>query len=138
MPPTFYVRRRELDWVPWATTLLITALGAVACKPNAPHEPPHVLVPPSPVERSAYGVCPPQAVRCDPARLRMLQDSLAAMQKRHRSRDSLRTSPPLRQNWREWRFYLLGENTPENRAQADEDRFGGLADEQGGRRSGGP
>ncbi|CAN5249443.1 hypothetical protein BH24GEM2_BH24GEM2_19460 [soil metagenome] len=65
---------------------LLAALAAVACKPSeSPPKP--VRLPP--LEIPAYGVCPPHAVNCDPERLRMLQDSLTALEKRHRSRDSL-------------------------------------------------
>ncbi|CAN5755077.1 hypothetical protein BH20GEM3_BH20GEM3_12970 [soil metagenome] len=68
------------------TAWLLAALAAVACKPSeSPPKP--VRLPP--LEIPAYGVCPPHAVNCDPERLRMLQDSLTALEKRHRSRDSL-------------------------------------------------
>jgi hypothetical protein len=91
------------------TAGLLAALGAVTCKPTVPSESHRGSVRPPPLEMPAYGVCPPNAVNCDPERLRMLQDSLAALQKRHRSRDSLRTPPPQNQNRWDWRFYLLGE-----------------------------
>ncbi len=72
-------------------------VAATACKPSAPPKRSHVSVPLPPLEMPAYGACPPNAVNCDTARLRMLQDSLAAMQKRHRTRDSLGRllMPPL-------------------------------------------
>jgi hypothetical protein len=72
-------------------------VAAAACKPSAPLKRSHVPLPPAPLEMPAYSTCPPNALKCDPARLRMLQDSLVAMQKRHRARDSLSRAlmPPL-------------------------------------------
>ncbi len=113
-----YVSHQGPDWVPcvpfamkWlalCAATLLAGFGAPACKSNAPKEPPAVPLGSPPIEIPAYGVCPPHAVNCDAQRLRALQDSLAAMQKRHRSRDTLRTLPPARQELREWKFYLLG------------------------------
>jgi hypothetical protein len=71
---------------------LVAMVAAVACKPSAPPAPPRppALSVPSPSTKlPPYGVCPQGAVKCDPERLRMLQDSLTALEKRHRSRDSL-------------------------------------------------
>ena len=63
------------------TTGLVAALGATACKPDPPSE--HLEPVRSPrFEMPAYGVCPPRAVNCNPKRLRVLQDSLAALEKR--------------------------------------------------------
>ncbi len=78
-------------------TGLVVAVGAMACKPSARHESPATPMRLPPLEMPAYGACPPNAENCDPERLRVLQDSLAAMQKRHRSRDSLGRllTPPL-------------------------------------------
>ena len=63
------------------TTGLVAALGVTGCKPDPPSEPPEPVRSP-PFEMPAYGVCPPRAVNCDPKRLRVLQDSLAALEKR--------------------------------------------------------
>lgn len=91
------------------TAGLVAALGAVTCKLNVPSESHGGSVRPPPLEMPAYGVCPPNAMNCDPERLRMLQDSLAVLQKRHRSRDSIRgaLTPPL-----DWRYYPPPEPPP--------------------------